>query len=61
MIDAGDTFVQQGIPSWIAEAKQYFSAVQAGNKWEALVHHWMDMEKRLGYPDGLVSYSIHLH
>jgi len=50
-----------GTSFWIVEAEQYFLTVQAGNKWETLVHHWMDMEKQLGYPDGSVGCFIHLY
>jgi hypothetical protein len=52
--NAGGT-TQRDIPLWITEAKQYFFSIQAGDEWKKLVNHWMDMEKRLGYPDGSVS------
>jgi hypothetical protein len=52
--DTGGT-AQHDTPSWITEAKQYLLSIQAGDKWEKLVSHWMDIEKRLGYPDGSVS------
>jgi hypothetical protein len=51
--DVGDT-AQNSAPSWITEAKQYLLSIPAGEKWEKLVYHWMEIEKRLGYPDGSV-------
>jgi hypothetical protein len=53
--DAGGSIAQHHTPSWVTDARQYFLTIPAGEKWEKLIHHWMDIEKGLGYPDGSVS------
>lgn len=53
--DTGSSVAQDDTPSWITDAKEYFLTIRAGEKWAEVVHHWMDIERRLGYPGGSVS------
>ncbi|KZT03351.1 uncharacterized protein LAESUDRAFT_606537, partial [Laetiporus sulphureus 93-53] len=39
-------------PTWIQDARQYFTGVTGVGSWKTLVNSWLTFEHRLGYPDG---------
>jgi len=46
-------------PTWMVEASWYLLAIEGqGDKWQILVHNWMEIERCLKYPDGVVYISI---
>jgi hypothetical protein len=43
------------LPLWIGHAVKYLLAIKGGDAWLQMVQNWVEIERRLGYPDREVS------